>query len=411
VATYFSYLGDTARGWLNALRTFAANPLPGLFHQAEQRRLARQAWYKRSPGLFTLALIISLGITAAQIGVIIRLANLGNDASTAHFAVNIILGTSLLIVGFALYCLLWLLARCFTMAQFALGFLEMEPRRRIYGSLDDLLATTRLSHQEVIAGATGYCLRLVLPPLAGLALASCLYVLLHRYLGGLLGSALAGAVDWRAMEALSTLVQAVGTGLIVLVCGIFATCLLSLLLISLSLTPRTGMMATIGATAQVLMQLALLAGAFWLAFGLSYSSYDSDLLADNPLHPLWVALEVILVVGLLMYLARRANWVRAAQGYALPLVYAAVVVVIFGAEIIGTADYGYLGNIYVDALWALQALSLISPVMLSSSPEVLSSYQIWRLVLLIGAQLVLIVVCAEFARDALRRRAWGGAKP
>ena len=119
------HLARIAQGWAAAWRNVRSNPLLAYWGLAQSRRVERQAWWRRSPGLLLAAAVISLSLTALLVLLILRVTGDGaSAASTAKLMSTAILATSLLLLGGVLYCLLWLAARFFTAAQLALGFLE-----------------------------------------------------------------------------------------------------------------------------------------------------------------------------------------------------------------------------------------------------------------------------------------------
>jgi hypothetical protein len=310
---------------------------------------------------------------------------------------TVMMATSSLLLGAGLVCLFWLVARFFTVAQLALGFLEREPKQRMRQTLDDMLAVSALSEQDVLAGVWLHCLRLILPPLLGLAL---------TYAAGTLAQSLLGGA-W----SLGSAATSYGNAVAVLVSGVLAVTALSFMLVSLGLVPRSGLMPGIGAAAQVLTQVLVVVG------GMALLAFHMDLGEDHTSlgYAIGFGVPLILVLGLLLYLARRLDWVRGALGYGFPLVLAAVCLPLYASVVLGGEELQLYEEAYANMLWGLQALAVFSPASLVPGTPLGGLYDAvdfplnewWRYLLLVGFQLGLVVMFAEFARDAIRRRKWG----
>lgn len=396
------HTGQIALGWVAAWTGWRDNPVARYWQHAEMRRLAARPWYQRSPGLLALATLLSLATTAVLVLFILRvLEQRASGASTAYTAVTLYSGTSALLLAGQLFAWCWLAARWFTVAQLALGFLAQEPQPRIRQIHDDLLAVSALSNQEVLAGMGLFCLRLVLPPLL---LLNALYTVV-----GLLRNTPAGG--WLA---------ALGPALLLFVLYTIGGCLAALalvyLMISVSLTARAGMMPSIGAILQAAMQMVLPVAAFTMGamFKELSTSFGGESEVPSPLLGIYLVLW-LLVCFLLLYLARRLEGMRRAIGYAFPALLAGIGLVIFGVFALSGELFEFYGQIFLYGLWAAQFLAITAPLPVDAGALglVLNSGAAaamlnWKAHLLIAAaQLVLLVICAEFARDALRRRKWG----
>jgi hypothetical protein len=220
-----------------------------------------------------------------------------------------------------------------------------------------------------------------------------------------------GSGDW---------LGALGPALLLFVLYTLGGCLAALalvfLLISVSLSVRPGLMPTIGAVLQVVMQVAL--PVVVLALNASSAVIfrpGSDERANFlPMTATYLVLW-LLVMFLLLYLARRADWLRRAIGYALPLLLTGIGLVIYGVFTLSGELFEFYGEIFLYGLWAAQFLAITAPLpvdagalsMVFDAADAAGALS-WQVYLLIpAAQLVLLVICAEFARDALSRRKWG----
>jgi len=167
----------------------------------------------------------------------------------------------------------------------------------------------------------------------------------------------------------------------------------------------------VGAVSQVFLQIALLCGGVY-AF---YAGDPSELYEMRLSFSFGIGVVVVLLLGLLHYLARRLPWVRLALVYGYPLVLAGIALVVFGA--MALSEEGVLiSNIAITMpLWGLQVLSVFNVMHFASDWLYLSAaaadvpffHEWWRFPMFILLQLAVVVIFAEFARDAIRRRKWG----
>lgn len=402
------HLRSILQQWLAAWRTRRDNPLPGHWAAAEARRLQRQVWYTRTPGLLVIAVLLSALATWLIVEAAAGITQLGivNVAMRLYVLSTLTYVAAVVLLAATLFCLCWLLARLGAMAQLALGFLERQPRQQVRQTLDDMLAVTRLSEQELLTGFVLYAVRQLNAPLICLSL-----------LGGLAAAVL--AQDVRAQAGLVVLVLlGLLSALQLYVGGVLAAVALMLMLLPLGLTGQAGLMPLIGARVQVVTQLALLGAGCYLVV-MMYETLGDISVDDSP--GLWgvlgFALPAFLALWLLFYLARRIDWLRVALGFGFPLIVAGLGLGLLGHELLsGDAEIG--GFIMLCQAWTLQGLAVLSPQHLSMPLLGSASYIGWKwtlAALLVQWAVILlfqfgyIVVFAEFARDAIRRRKWSTA--
>lgn len=391
------HLLGIGRSWAAAWVGIRHNPLAAYWMRAERHRLSTVRWWKRNLGLLILLALLSIGLTIRLVLLTLEVLAPENDPGFARMAVST--GTGLLAVGASIFAGTWLLARFYTVAQLALGFLEKQPRQQLRQTLDDMLAVSALSEQETLVGLGLHSLRLMLPPLLLLSLLRVGAQLMRTGLPASLG----GALDTLGSALLVLAYAVLG--------GALAVLALTYLMVSVGLVPRAGMMPSVGAALQLLMQLALLGGAFYAVF-LSRGMQGEEF---NAMATAMYGTLMVLTVGLLLYLARRLDWVRAAVAWAFPLVLAAVGMLVYGSFAVGDDLLSWIEPITVGFTWVLQCFAIVAPLPAEAlSVEVLFTYSEptisgawWQMGILLAMQLILLWGCAEFARDAIRRRKWG----
>ncbi len=397
------HLGTIGGGWRAAWRGWRDNPLWVAWERSLAQREERSPWWRRSPGLTIFGALLALTATGVNIALLIdSLRYYSTGGGRPFISANLSLAFGVVLVSGGLFCLVWLCARLFRSVQFALGFLEREPKQKFRQTLDDMLAVSSLSEQELLAGCTWFSLRQVAWPLLG----SCACLAIQA--GRLLGSSAAG--DAGALGVWSTLAHTLALFVMLSLSGLLATAALVLLCVAVSLAPRAGILPSVGAVSIVLMQPLFIAG------GLLYASSTRDSLASEGLllqagKTLGLGMLFLLIVFLLFYLARRIEVIRMALAGALPLVlilpYALV-----GASLALTfdSDFGQA----LPLTQPLEVLTLLSPSLLTGyfatvdqSSAMTQAIVHWAAGL--PLQLALIWIGAEMARDAVRRRKWGDA--
>ena len=404
-------MGNTARGWFAALRGLRDNPLLAVWLRTEARRMQAKHWFKRSPGLFSLAVVLSLAVSTYLISMIVRQQAEPPGLIAGLYARSwLVGGWTAILFGVTIFALCWLTARVYSATRIALGFLEMEPRQRFSAVLDDMLAVTSLSPQEILLAVTGLCLRLLLPPLA--LLGACLVALMATY-NLLTGTELLWPMerwDYRELTPALTAVRYLITLIKLAVSGVLTALLVTQVSLTLGLLPRSGMMPTIGAGIAAALHPPLVAGGMLLATWLP--DYSPDVIRG------WyfacvITLVMCIVLGLLFYLARRLPWLQKALGFAWPVLVVAVGALAILSMGLNPWSGGTLVGLEGELTIHLTNLALVNPLHLVPEPWLygFNNYgwltDSWRYPLGLLTQLVMVVVMAEFARDSVRRRFQG----
>lgn len=401
------HLGNIARGWKTAVFSFRENPLHNYWTMAWKRNVAGRSWWMRSPGLLFWGILISLALTAYFVFTAWWMLTTDLGASARfQLITKFTVATSLLVIGGLLFGMVWLLARLFAVAQLALGFLEVQPRQTMRQTLDDMLVVTRLSEQEVLVGIGLHCVKLMAPPLLMLGGAIALAAIVDLALNN-------PAAGEGTAASISTIGHAVLAFPRFVLHGLLATLVLTFMLVSLGLCQRSGILPSIGASMQVMMQVLLSGGMVFATL----SGFALDIDRDT-FTPAWgFGVCVLLAIALLYYIARRLSFVRNALAYAMPLVIAGLGL---GFLVNSTFEglFGVTEAVFGNAIWALQSITLFSTThlaMLASNLAFQSGgnplfSEWWRYWLLLVFQLALVVIFAEFARDAIRRRKWGAGE-
>ncbi|MBN2081259.1 hypothetical protein JW859_03530 [bacterium] len=401
------HLLGIARNWLAAVAALRQNPLPVYWERAERRRWETRPWFRRNPALRIWALLVCLLVTAGLVYFNLQVAqDRAAGLSATGIQLRLLMGTRLLLYGAALFALGWLIAQWFSASYLALGFLETQARQRLRQGLDDVLATSALTAQDVLAATGWHLFKLILPPLATLAVIAALA---HAHNSLPFGFAAAGGWSWS--QVLATLAGALITFALILAGGALAALALIFMMISFSLVNRAGAMPFIGAILQTVLQGVLLAG-------IELANRTSLVFEDWGMYTTETRLSMLgllfLLCCLLLYIARRVDSLRGALAYAFPLVLGGFGLLVAGASILSGDDLVYMSDVGRAALWALTSLSIagVQPLSLNlvggqTSALYFHEFNWLEPLLQFVGQLVFLIVCAEFARDAIRRRQWG----
>ena len=392
------HLAGILREWGRALGSWRGNPLCRYWFLAQRRRSEVAPWWLRSPGLALSGLLIALAVTVGEVLVILdfqRFTVATPAISYLHIARQSTLAVAVLLAGALVFTFIWLLARVHAVVMFALGFLETDPRQVLRTVLDDLVATSHLTAQEILTGAVTHALRLTAPPLVALSLLSILAA--WPRLQWELPAILAGDTS-----ALGELGGVVVRAALVFITGSLAVAALCCLLIAVSLNRQSALAPPIGAVSIVVMQLVLISGAGYLRKEVGNLSIGIMEIAPGCL-----ALFIMSLI-LLLYLARRLLWLRRALAYGFPLLILFPAEVLLGVIVFSGYEAKTFGVIFQGFTWALQSLAVLAPLYIieNISGQLIKSSFALRAILF-GGQLVLVVAMAEFARDAVRRRKWG----
>ena len=396
--------------WQAALGGLRDNPLANYLDTAQRRRQAARSVFGRSPQLLGCAALLSALLTYLSVLSLWELyTQHASPVISRGYALSVFaFSTAVLLAGAGLYCLYWLYV-CFQAAsQTALSFLSRQERRPAQG-MDDMLAVTSFSEPELLAGLMRHSLALLQRPLICLSLcAGALFGLASQAGGSALTDSWLPALQssgWPAALRIGVLFT-----LQHYLSGLAAASILLLLQVALGFSSRSSLMPRLGGAAQVFYQFCLLGMGVYLIVSLAgnwtYEWIDLSL-------TLSAAGETVAVLILLGYLARRAAFLRVALAFGLPLVLAGVVLLPIAFGVLYNTEYD-LSDMPTYFMYAAQALSLASPMLIGSVS--LLAYETigmrdWLMAQLLPwliiatSQALLLVVFAELARDALRRRA------
>jgi len=408
----FSGVGSTVHGWIAALRGIRDNPLVLYWCRAEQRRQEGKHWFKRSPGLFSLAVVIALGVSTYLSILLYRLASAPGGLLTALSGrVWLVGGTEIFLYGISLFAMCWLTARVYTACSIALGFLEANPRRRFREVLDDMLAITTLSPQEILLAVASYCLRHILPPLLLLSASFVTIIAIFGFTSGVEPFWYGPPLDITGQELSAVLRYLVSFAQIV-VSGSLGMLILIFMYLTLGLLPRSGPLPQLGAGLQAAFQLVLtIVGGVVLvtAFdGLTRSIAGYE-------QAIQILLLVIVLTSLFFYLARRNPGLQRLMGYGLPIFLGSIGFIIYTVIALKNNCFFRPDSLLTEGLWAMGNLTVFNPAHLlpavslfsypHNAPEFL--FETWRYPSSVVCQVVLLLIMAEFARDSVRRRFQG----
>ncbi len=312
------------------------------------------------------------------------------------------LGGMLILLGALLICWLWMLQRFYLCAQLALAFLEPQPKNRQRRSLDDLLAVSSLSEQELLCGLLLHCLRRLLLPMLIFTASCAICVAFARgqaFLPDLIRYDSASLTDWFLLTAVI---------LGALISGILGALNSILLLLSLGLSRRPSLLPLSGACAQALTQFAV--GALMSAAILSSGPLASDaepLPAFEVYSGVLAALFFTWLLGILaLYLARRWSWLRFVLGHGILFPLFFVIGPLLAFELFAGDDPEGSATLVLGQIVMLIAYSLPSPLLFAAWLQGSGVFFLSLLLVLVPVQVLGILVLAGFARDAIQRRKW-----
>jgi hypothetical protein len=377
---YLLHLGSIARGWVDALRSWRDNPLVRYWGRGSNPGVL--AWLGAG---FAALLCIALAA--------LLLEALGVSGFSGQLRRREIARTAIALLGFS--AVGWLAAvvlpvRLFGLYTFALGFLDRDTRRGRYAAVDDLLAVSALSEQQLLVGLTVQGLRTTWPAVFGGAVALSallLYDTAHDQPLYWHGWRLAALPPLLALTAVAC---ALSVALWTLLCAALGGS-------SRGAGSLFGAAGVLAGQALVLCSTPALSSFVW-----------EDEILPGPFMAGYAGLVFTMFLTLVMYVSRRVLWLRYALTAALPFTLIAGVMAV---TLLNPQRTPY------DALWSLQmvaapGLQHIAPVSwaLASELEGVGMFdghlEPWRIWMLLPLQLPLLLAAAEFARDALRRRRW-----
>lgn len=388
-----------------SLKGARANPLSTYWHNQDVAREQRQRWYERSPGLLVFGASISVLLCGLLLYILMLLQSSGNLGPNAIEQRFLLAGGQLLLGGYAAVAFGWLLARFTEASRLCLGFLEPQPSGQLRRNMDDLLAVSQLSEQELLVGLLRQCLRLTLPPLLLVSALGALSLPMLRLLF------FSGADNFVPVPGttIPDLVLVPAGFVLMLLSGLGGLLCNFLLQVSISLSPRPSVLPLSGSLMQSLSQLALTAVTFWIVSGLGPRPIPEMGFISSSVGALAAlgSLSVLLVI-LALYLGRRWNWLRFMLGHSIAGPLLCVLVPVQAYSVLsgdGTLIGGLIALAGISGLAAFQifnpalALGLIFSLNHSMAPLLLPT---------ILVQLLLIPLLAGFARDAIQRRKWEG---
>lgn len=397
----YSRPGEILRGWGVALRGRRENPLLVYWQAQERVRLARQPWYLRNT-----ALLLSTAASSALACYVLpimqqELYPLGTGLLRSQAALQLFRAGALLVALLALLLLLvQLLSVYFYGARLALGFLEPQGRGQLRRSLDDLLAVSPLSEQELLLGLLLHVLRRAWLPL--LTLSAWLSVTFAVWYDDIILSISFTEYGSGVSEPSWVLLPVIAVG--AFLGGLLGLTNSLLLFVSISLYPRATLLPSTGAFMQTLSQgLLILLSPLVAIIGIDLSD-PAFYAAPEMLH--YGALFCLLLLFLSLYLARRWGFMRAVLGHSLAAPLLILLVPIYTVGVM-TGDSLAPGNLL--ALSSVLMLQLFSPLplwplLLWLGAEPVTGAVLCAVILLL--QLLCLPVLAGLARDAIQRRKW-----
>lgn len=398
--------------WREAWRGRGDNPLLKRWRLEAQRQQAKKPWWRRSPGLMLLCAMLSAGATYILALLLRDFFTVQNSAVGSRAFMLGLLKSGAAVVAWAGLAmgLVWLLARVYTVAVFALALLG-QGRAKDGALRDEALISSAISDEQVVLAAVLCAWRLVTAPV--LALSACAAVVYGLALmepglaevqavatnAGAQSGPIPAAQWWLAL-LLATLY------LVVTVVGAYtgAACLALLLAV---LGRGMGPLAPSLGAAQIILWHA------WLAIATVAASASGGGKPIQQIHDWAVVGTAVLLAATLVWLAHCLRPARAIAAYA-PLL--AVLLAFSIAVLTGGPEPGALqgGAIIVPYAYAfLTFIAVAIPIMngfhlgtaLAQGAAAISAVPgyLFACCLCILAQCLLMFVFALLARAAVRR--------
>ena len=402
--------------WPSAWRGLRANPLPAYWWLAEQRSTAKQRWWARSPGLLIAGVLISAIATLGEVTLLREMLWVsGSVVGTPAYARSVVLyGLIILAGGAGSFAYLWLLARCYQLLYTALGFLGTGTGRPPPVSMDDELAASPQTDQEIVVGFASFGLRKMLPPLV-VVCASIGLLKFYLDFTPLAAWGFDGGAIARQYGAIASAGVAIALTAELLVSGTLAALTLMLLCMPLSLGRRTVGGSAIGALTLIAAQPLLVGGVVWLRRGLLLDTLGGDYLDFQLALASSLAWLLAITISIMAVVARGNAAARLVLRYGLGLT---MVVVVCSTWYMAVAASGVPDAIRAALAAPYQAVVLVSP-MLPLDPLVAAAQetpdgavlfaQLEHWLIGLGIQLLIVVALAHLARAAVRARRGGTA--
>jgi hypothetical protein len=304
-------------------------------------------------------------------------------------------------------CFVVVLALLFGLCRDTLSLLCDPRRAQSLHSLDSALLHSPLSDQELLLGSL---LRLLRPLLIPVLLCSLLLSFVREMLflqsqGGSVWYSDGAQILAGIWRVLTDFLLRAPSALLALVC-------FSMLLISLSSEWTSAWPLYFGTGAALLWQLLLSGSCVMFLFVNDPYAVSAVFTDDLYRLPAYAGLATSLaVLTLALYLARSLRWPQPLLAGLLPLTGYGLLVLYPLSQ--GSAwdnlKPSLLHCLQLELYWALTAFAVLNPQRLYEQPymDTFAYYSGLRAVLLMVLQLLLILVLAEFARDAVARRRQG----
>jgi len=402
-------------GWAGAWRGLRASPLPAYWRLAEQRSTLKGRWWARSPTLVIFGVLISAIATLGEVTLLRELLWVsGSVVATPAYARSVIVSGVILLAGAAgTFAYLWLLARCYQLLYAALSFLGTGAGRPPPVVLDDELAASPQTDQEVVVGFAAFGLRKVLLPLlvvcASIGLLKLCLDFTPLATWGFDGGAIARQYGVLAGAGVAILLIAE-----LLISGTLAALALMLLCVPLSLGRRTMGGSAIGALLATVFQLVVIVIAVRAEQILTPGSPGPHSIEDSAVA---VAVSAILLVPIVaaFLLSRHVKAIRLVLRYAIGAIMAYLAA---GAYALAYMGHGAAQEALAVMAAPFSAFILVSPMMpldpliaaAQKTPEgavLFAQLEHWLIGL--GIQLLIVVALTLFARGAVRARRSGAA--
>lgn len=403
--------------WRAALGGLRDNPLLTHLRLAERRRLSRIPRWRRN-----LPLLLALGASLFSVNL------LDYIAAYTIYSVNI-LYYSIFIVNIFLVYSLWLLQGVFNAVLGALGVLGRSGRRPNHLVLDDFAALTNLNDHEIAAGAAAS----LLPPIAvRIAVGSLLLVTMPAW--KLVSEGL--YPDWAQSNtgshfsfyganlanstSLAGAVQVVLLGPVTFILGAIAALALIMWFICLGRSINIEKIGIIAASTIALSQVAYPAALLYLQMFADWGFLQDvqdvfDSFVAEALIAILLWLLAPSVVALMLALARRLPWLRAALTMLSPLALGAVLallpfmfIILIDAAAGNASSTSYLNAIPSIVALAVGGLAVLAPQTIVASGWADGAYTmptaITAVLLLLPMQLCMLYVTSRFAVEAVGAR-------